>query len=315
MRLYRDALESVFGFLSLADLSRVLAVSRAWSAAVRSMKPIDAEVTSEGVSAWMIAASPLAVHVRHFGSTDYYWKNSSGDLLFLSRPPFSLISLACALDLSPPARMFLGHSLQSLTLQLRDEANTAAVINEAFVTISRLPLLEKLDLWLSSFFPEVSFAPFAVAPRLRIFRCKALFVRQPTHPQLDHLRMIPHLRSVDLALSRESLLFLLRAPHSLEWQEINRVDDIDSDVAAALSTLPTLTTLATLACCSVAFLPALTRLRSLVLDLDPDVLLAADIVAGLPCCSQLTDLALSAADVTSAHLSEALPHLPQQRIR
>ena len=45
-RLYRHALESIFGFLSLADLSRVLAVSRSWSAAVSSMCSIDVTLES-----------------------------------------------------------------------------------------------------------------------------------------------------------------------------------------------------------------------------------------------------------------------------
>lgn len=42
MHIYRHALESIFAMLDLSDLSRVLAVSREWSAAVRSMKPIHA---------------------------------------------------------------------------------------------------------------------------------------------------------------------------------------------------------------------------------------------------------------------------------
>ena len=44
MRIYRHALESIFAMLELSDLSRILAVSRAWSAAVRSMAPILASV-------------------------------------------------------------------------------------------------------------------------------------------------------------------------------------------------------------------------------------------------------------------------------
>ena len=90
-RLYRHALECVFGFVALADLSRVLAVSQAWAAAVRSMKPIDAAVDSERALPGMIAASPLASHVRHFGSKDAPLVISSSDLLLLSRHPISLL--------------------------------------------------------------------------------------------------------------------------------------------------------------------------------------------------------------------------------
>ena len=122
----------------------------------------------------MIAASPLAAHVRHFGWMDDPWKISSGDLFTLSRPPISLLSLGCAVDLSPPSRLFLAYSLQSVTLGLTDESNTASVINDAIVTISRLPLLEELDLRLPSFYPEMSFAPLARALQLQELRCEAL---------------------------------------------------------------------------------------------------------------------------------------------
>ena len=69
-----------------------------------------------------------------------------------------------------------------------------------------------------------------------------------------------------------------------------------------------------MSCASVAFLPSLTRLRSLDLYMASEVHLAAEIAAGLPCCSQLTELRLLyAADVTAQHLSQALPHLPLLR--
>ena len=237
---------------------------------------------------------------------------SSSDLLILSRPPFSLISLACTVDLSPSSRLFLGVSLQSLTLRLDGQATTAPVINEAIVTISRLPVLEKLQLWLPSFFPEVSFAPLAAASQLQELRFYAVNDgADPTHAQLDQLRMLPHLRRLEVDLSRGSFLHVLRAPHSLQWQAIRPVNRIDDELAAALSTLPTLTELDAWDCGSVAFLPSFSRLRRLQLYMHPTVRLAADISAGLACCSQLTELSLLANDVTSQHLSQALPHLPE----
>ena len=44
MRLYRHALEAILSMLQLTDLSRTLAVSREWAAAVRSMAPIHASI-------------------------------------------------------------------------------------------------------------------------------------------------------------------------------------------------------------------------------------------------------------------------------
>ena len=277
------------------------------------MKSIGAEVGGDCVSTWMIAASPLAVHVQHYGRR--FPEDTSCDDLFIL--PFSLISLRCAVDLSPPAsRLSLGSSLQSLRLQLVGDANTAADINDAIVTVSQLPFLEELDLWLPLFFPEVSFAPLASAPQLTVFRCSTPDNDdgQPTHPQLDQLRMLFRLHTLDVNLSGVSLIYLLRAPHALQWQQIHRlIIEIDDELAAALSNLPTLTKLEAYSCRSVAFLPALLHLRTLTLDMVSDVHLAADIVAGLSSCSQLTDLSVQAADVTSQHLSQALSHLPQLR--
>lgn len=109
------------------------------------------------------------------------------------------------------------------------------------------------------------------------------------------------------------LIEWLRTPLALQWQGIRTVLGIDDDVAAALSSLPILTELSTANCRSVAFLPALTRLRTLSLYIDPAVRLAEGLVVELSRCSQLTDLTLYAADVTSQHLRQVLPHLPHLR--
>ena len=111
--------------------------------------------------------------------------------------------------------------------------------------------------------------------------------------------------------SRDELLYLLCAPHALQWQKISEAQQIDDEVSAALSSLPTLTELDTYRCRSVSFLSSLPRLRYLFLDMDSDVHVAADIVARLSRCSQLTHLYLNAADVTAQQLRQLLPHLPQ----
>ena len=92
-RLYRHALESVFKFLTLADLSRVLSVSRSWSAAVRSMKSIGA--LYDGRSApYLIISSPLASHAGEWIKYDCI---SLSDLFLLSRPPFAFSAPSHAL--------------------------------------------------------------------------------------------------------------------------------------------------------------------------------------------------------------------------
>ena len=309
-RLYRDAVESVFGFLALAGLSRVLAVSREWSAAVRSMLSIGASY--EGATPpFEIAASSLASHVSD-------WTGDGSPLLpsnlfILSRPPFALRSLSCTVKLTT-RHLYFGASLKSLALYLSGNAERVSAVNSVIVTISRLHVLEELDLVLPSYFPEVSFAPLAGAPQLGVFRCSTRDGEEPSHRQLDQLRMLSHLRTVGADLSSAgAVIYMLRAPHALQWQEIHMVRDIDDDVAAALSTLPTLTELDTVSCRNVSFLPALTRLRVLDLHMNSAARLAADIAVALSRCSQLTKLSLTAKDVTSQHLSQVLLHLPALR--
>lgn len=221
----------------------------------------------------------------------------------------SLISLRCSVDVAPPVRVFLGASLQSLTLGLIN--CETSVINDAIVTIGQLPALTDLDLRLPAYFAKVNFAPLAGALRLQDFRCEGCVEGQLEHTQLDQLRELPHLRTMHVYCCRPSVLYFLRTPHSLQWQEIHEeITEIDGDLAAGLATLPTLTVLDTLKCRSVAFLPALTRLRTLNLWMDAAVRLAADIAVGLASCSQLTELTLEARDLTSQHLTQALRHLP-----
>ena len=209
--------------------------------------------------------------------------------------------------------MSFGASLHTLRLLLFGRAHSASAINDAIIAISRLPVLEDLFLRMASFFPEVSFAPLADAPKLRVLRCEPLDFRQPTLAQRAQLRMLVRLHTMHSNLSSASLVDVLRAPHSLKWRQIHTVHGVDDHVSAALSTLPTLTNLHTWDCLSVAFLPALGRLLSLRVSMNPNARLAADITAGLSCCSHLTDLSLdNATDVTSQDMSQVL-HLLQLR--
>jgi hypothetical protein len=68
--LYRHALESIFAFLPLSDLSRVLATSHEWTAAVGSMAPIASTCVlsaSRRLNMLAVARSRLARHVRAIG--------------------------------------------------------------------------------------------------------------------------------------------------------------------------------------------------------------------------------------------------------
>ena len=228
------------------------------------------------------------------------------------------------MKLTLPSRLHFGASLKAVVLHLEGDVKCSAVIDDAIVTLSRLPLLKKLSLHLPAYLPELSLSSLAFAPQLREFSCAAAEDPDededdedadwhPTKLQLDQLRMMPQLRRMDSSLSRDDLSYLLRAPHSLQWQEIPEVRDVDDEVVTS-SAFPTLTKLVTSRCRTVAFLPMFTSLRSLSLWMNSPARLAAEIVTGLSYCSQLTELTLrNAHDVTAQHLSQALPHLPELR--
>lgn len=149
---------------------------------------------------------------------------TSSDLLLISRQLPALTSLECAVDLTQSMRLFFGASLKSLELRLNGKAKHVPAINDAIDTISRLPNLEHLDLRLPKFYRQVSFAPLAAASRLRILDCYQTQDidgdTELTTQQLDQLRALPHLRKINVEfLSTGCLVYLLRAPHSLQSRD------------------------------------------------------------------------------------------------
>ena len=129
MRIYRHALESVFAMLPLDDLSRVLAVSREWAAAVRSMKPNNVAIARDDHE-WIhprnpfrplpliasIVGSPLlrhvsAIQIRDAGLSWTLLDNASLGLLAQYVP--NLTSLCCKLTLAPNQPLTLPAKLLS----------------------------------------------------------------------------------------------------------------------------------------------------------------------------------------------------------
>ena len=113
MRIYQHALESICGMLELDDLSRILGVSLSWSAAVRSMAPINATIDRcEWISRYAfralppiesIVASPLmrhiaALQIRHQNNSRWTPLNNAS-LSLLSQHAPNLTSLWCTLTL------------------------------------------------------------------------------------------------------------------------------------------------------------------------------------------------------------------------
>ena len=173
MRIYRHALESICGMLELDDLSRILAVSRSWSAAVRSMAPLHATIERDEYQLRRkarafrplppIAGIPLlrhlaVIHISHEGESWTPLNSESLGLLAQHAP--NLTSLWCTLTLAPNQPLVLPAKLASLTLQLRDKY-TDAVINGVLTT---------------------GCTSVAVSPRPLLLRFPACHFRRSKHP-------------------------------------------------------------------------------------------------------------------------------------
>ena len=245
-RLYRHALESVFAFLKLGDLSVVLAVCRSWSSAVRSMASIGAAVMNPSDCCWRVAASPLAHHVTQIGDPrlDLIGREQPGligcDMFILSRHLPWLTSLSCR----PELPLLVGPFIQLFTLDLTERLLNVGDFNNAIVAVSRLPRLVDFRLQLEDLAPGLNFEPLASAAQLRDLVIVVIRSFPFTTQQLGQLRALSHLRKMALPWQDSTVLVeLLRTPHSLQWQEIHEIGTLDADVASVLSTLPTLTTL------------------------------------------------------------------------
>ena len=159
MRIYRHALESIFGMLEVGDLAQVLAVSHSWLAAVRSMKPLSATIGEKRrYFMWpriaLLVASPLLRHlavveIRHaHGRGLAPVRNASLALLAQHAP--HLQSLRYDLSLTSNEPLILPPKLTSLNLQLNGGYSDAE-INGLLMSLAALPSLSRLCHRLAAF--------------------------------------------------------------------------------------------------------------------------------------------------------------------
>ena len=156
MRLYRHALESILGMLTLEDLSRFLAVSREWSAAVRSMKPIDAVLEREfkwslgGGSACpplppvqSIITSPLLRHLAAIlisGVAAPWTPLDNASVALLAHHAPNLISLWCKLQFTPNEPLIVPAKLTGETSKVWADEGTGELLLR-LQTLSKLSLI------------------------------------------------------------------------------------------------------------------------------------------------------------------------------
>ena len=263
MRAYRHALESIFALLELDDLARILSVSQAWSAAVRSMAPISGSIqrdswqTSDAHNPFRplppiaaIIASPLLRHlaaldIRHCGIWGTHQTNASLALLAQHVPNLTL--LRCELALVPTEPLVLPPNLDALEMQLERDF-TDAEMNGMLTTLATLPSLSQLCLFLSNFKHEtaVDLSLLAACRSLVDLKLVDLDDQPPrfSDAQVEQIRTsLGHLQRFTLdQMVMDELAWLLRPPVTVRWQDIGLVM-ADAHTGDLLRTLNTLTKL------------------------------------------------------------------------
>ena len=345
-RLYRHALEAILGMLTLDELIRILAVSRDWSAAVRSMKTINAVIHWDGSRPppgrviirrfppiERLVGSPLLRHLAtiHVSQTrGLFTSLDNASLGLLAQLAPNLTSLWCELTLTPNEPLILPANLQSLRLEMFGKY-TASAINGVLSSLASLPSLSRLTLDLQAFRRKTPFAlsllaassslsdltlestpdslPSSVSPKL-------------TSAQVDQIRMsLGHLHHVSIfeLMDTDRLAGLLQLPVTARWQDIGHVAG-EPRTGELLLRLPSLTKLVliyTRTAAHVDFLPQLTRLTALDLDCfdsgGNSVVPADAVFSALLRCIGLTELLLRCG-FNSAQWSALLAKLPLKKL-
>ena len=313
-RLYRHALESIFGFLSLADLSRALAVSRSWSSAVSSMRSIGAAVDSlpAGRSLLELSASRLARHIGQLGSLNEAIALSQESLYSAG---FRMSGLKCLHWVMPAPLLHAPLIFPPSLTRLKVNAASTALpleVNLVIEAASCMPSLAALSLGLPELHPLVSLTRLRGLRSLQELSLTESF--SPfTQTQADDLRAIPHLTSLDRWLHTSNLRLLLRVPHQLKWQKLKVLAPLDSELMGLLVSLPSLVELSVACCEDAALLPLLPNLRNLTfLGFARQQPLSSpeQMIQGVGQCAQLTSLCISSSKLTSAHMHALLSCMP-----
>ena len=326
-RLYRHALESILRMLTLADLSRALAVSREWSAAVRSMKPIDGKIEREHSGGFFeqvrplppiasIVESPLvrhlaAIHIQRGGGPAL--DNASLGLLAQHAP--NLTSLCCEIKLTPGEALILPATLTSADLRLGGQP-TGAAINAVLTALISLPSLSCLRLALGNDNSGVDLRILAACRSLTDLELTGVIGPPSLNgTQIERIRSsLGHLHRFSVGwMNSDDLARFLQPPVTVRWRDIGCVG-VTTRTGELLTRLPTLTKLVLAyqrGSAPVDFLPQLSCLTVLHLNTElpsawgePQAFaIPADaVLASLVPCNDLTELDLHCG-FTSAHWS------------
>ena len=235
--LYTHALESIFAFLTLRELSTVLAVSHHWSGAVGSMRSIDAACSRCGgfpiltVRA-MCGSCSLCRHIASLGVCGREAKIHQ-PVETMKRVASSMIrlrSLHCGLVPTLKSIAFLSrltHLWISITTGQGQEADAAAT-HATLVSVTRsLPQLQSFGLGLPYFNPLQRFHALHGLRQLTDLQLSwpygeeiRLSADQANDLRTGSCARVQSFEIDDLGSSPELQQSLLRSPHDLQWQRL-----------------------------------------------------------------------------------------------
>jgi hypothetical protein len=226
-RLHRHALETVFAFCSLRELAAVLEVSKDWTAAVGSMRPLGVDLPSTAADAWLLqfCLSPLP---RHVSKADIWrFPLSCWSLYHLKQRMPNLEELNCSFEGSWLPLMFPVR-LRKLSLRFQAAADIAVPfsdkqhreLDEAIVAIAALPLLDELSLSANKA------NSCCLTPLTTVLSLRKLWLTLPERvfdspANIEAFRNMPHLRSLYFDPSPAAFIRMLQPPHSLQLESLH----------------------------------------------------------------------------------------------
>ena len=302
LSLHRHALESIFGFLTLAELRCKLSSTRSFTLPITRMRPIDAAITL--ACSIQSAPSPLLRHVGRVGAHDQSEIQLSASqacsLALLSNLRVLRMELDCDTAVMPelPARL--------TELRLLFTGQSALDPDAVIRAAATLVHLTALSLVIRSV--PVDCRPLQSLPALRVLELDCGLVWNLE--QLDQLRAMPSLDSINIHASNDSLALLLRTPHQLRWKRVAADLTLEPDDSAMLTGIPSLTWLSCSLACKVDFMLSLPALRYLDLQLYDCLSESAAVVSALQSLKQLTNLSLSGSYLSDAELAAAFAVMP-----
>lgn len=325
LRLYRDALQSVFQWCTVGELHHVRAVCANWLNAVESMPSLKTDAFCPAESLNAAVRSSLSRHIGCFLRVPTA-RDRRNHLLPVPAVAFDMALLSLLHQRTPNLHTLSWHPMSDAEAGLQFPAQltslhlslvnvTSEQLNPVIEALSKLAILEHLSLEFSSI-EGVEFAALSSLPRLASLTFgQTLSQHEPewSDAQLKAIRACRSLVTLEMPRSQPETIARLLTREAEEPELFPLLTALPGALvvrndasAAVLQSFPQLTDLG----CSfrgdsLDFLKHFDRLRTLKLASALSQLTAETTVAGLVQCSDLTSLTLQGsncikpADVTT----------------